>query len=139
MPKNRVRISRNRIGSESTPELQNRIRIPTESECESNLNPNVPNPNRILAKPNPKPSKKKQTKNVIDFSSQKTPKMDPTWDPKCTQNRAQELPKSSLGDCKVIPGRKGLSNGTVECSKTRFGHPRGPFWVRFRGRKSIQP
>ena len=68
-----------------------------------------------------------------------TPKMAPKWEPKWSQNGPLALPKSTVGDCKVIPGRRGHPNGAVGSPRARFGHPRGPFWVRFRARKRTQP
>ena len=87
---------------------------------------------------NPKACKK-QRKTLTSLAPKKTRKMSPGWEPKCNQNGALALPKSSVGDCKVIPGRRGHPNGAVKSPRARFGYPRAPFWLTFRARKRTQP
>ena len=68
-----------------------------------------------------------------------TPRMAPKWEPKWSQNGPLALPKSTVGDCKVIPGRPGHPDGAVRSPRAPFGYPREPFWLRFRARKRTQP
>ena len=51
-----------------------------------------------------------------------TPKMAPKWEPKWSQNGPLALPKSTVGDCKVIPGRPGHPDGAIRSPRAPFGY-----------------